>query len=74
MVRRMLPSLGVNRQEMTTGAHAVPPDVITFSALVTAYERGGRWREAEGTFARMRAAGHEPDTIAYRCAFICVCV
>lgn len=31
------------------------PDGITYSALITAFERGGQWRRALGAYAQMTA-------------------
>lgn len=41
------------------------PDVVTFTALISAYERGGQWRLALGAFNAMQGARCEPDAIVY---------
>lgn len=41
------------------------PDGITFSALITAYQRGSQWREALQAFSHMPANGCHPDSVVY---------
>ena len=46
-------------------AQGCAPDAITYSALVTAFERGGQWRRALGAYAQMAAQGCHPDATIY---------
>ncbi|KAF6259499.1 hypothetical protein COO60DRAFT_1700790 [Scenedesmus sp. NREL 46B-D3] len=48
------------------------PDGITFSALITAYQRGEQWREALQAFSHMPANGCHPDSVVYN-ALLEVC-
>ena len=41
------------------------PDVVTYTALISAYEKGGQWRRALAAFNRMRAQRCKPDAIVY---------
>jgi pentatricopeptide repeat protein len=41
------------------------PDVVTYTALVSAYERGGQWLLALEAFDEMVARGCWPDAIVY---------
>jgi pentatricopeptide repeat domain-containing protein 1 len=41
------------------------PDAITYSALISALERGGRWRQALLTFHQMTRSGCHPDGMVY---------
>ena len=41
------------------------PDVVTYTALISAYEKGGQWRRALGAFEQMRAQGCKADAIVY---------
>lgn len=41
------------------------PDVVTYTALITAYGRGAQWRRALDAFARMRRARCLPDHVVY---------
>ena len=54
-------------------AAGVQPDVYTYSALISAYEKGGgQWERAEAAVAEMRAAGLQPDVITYGALFACL--
>jgi pentatricopeptide repeat domain-containing protein 1 len=48
------------------------PDGITFSALITAYQRGNQWREALQAFSRMPSNNCHPDSVVYN-ALLEVC-
>lgn len=48
------------------------PDGITFSALITAYQRGNQWREALQAFSHMPSNGCHPDSVVYN-ALLEVC-
>ncbi len=41
------------------------PDVVTYTALISAFERGGQWQRALGAFHKMCAQGCKPDAIVY---------
>ena len=41
------------------------PDVVTYTALISAYEKGGQWRRALGAFDQMRVQGCKADAIVY---------
>lgn len=41
------------------------PDVVTYTALVSAYERGGQWLLALEAFDEMVARNCWPDAIVY---------
>ena len=41
------------------------PNVICYSAAITACEKGGEWRKALHLLLKMINSGVEPDTIAY---------
>ena len=47
------------------GAHNCQPDVVTYTALISALERGGQWQRALGVYHRMCAQGCKPDAIVY---------
>lgn len=36
------------------------PDAVTFSVLISAYERGGQWRRCLQAFERMQQQGFRP--------------
>lgn len=44
---------------------APQPNVICYSAAITACEKGGEWRKALHLLLKMINSGVEPDTIAY---------
>jgi pentatricopeptide repeat domain-containing protein 1 len=47
-------------------AEGVKPNVFTYSALVTAYEKGGQWERAERAIEEMQAAaGLQPNQTTY---------
>jgi pentatricopeptide repeat domain-containing protein 1 len=48
------------------------PDGITFSALITAYQRGNQWREALTAFSHMPSSNCHPDSVVYN-ALLDVC-
>jgi pentatricopeptide repeat domain-containing protein 1 len=48
------------------------PDGITFSALITAYQRGNQWREALQAFSHMPSSSCHPDSVVYN-ALLEVC-
>lgn len=41
------------------------PDVVTYTALISAYEKGGQWRRALTAYEAMRMHGCKPDSIVY---------
>jgi pentatricopeptide repeat domain-containing protein 1 len=41
------------------------PDVVTFTALISAYEKGGQWRRALAAYELMRQQRCKPDAIVY---------
>ena len=41
------------------------PDVVTFTALISAYEKGGQWRRALAAYELMRQQPCKPDAIVY---------
>ena len=50
-------------EEMQT--QGCTPDVVTYTALISAYEKGGQWRRALAAFEQMRAQRCKPDAIVY---------
>ena len=46
-------------------AQGCTPDVVTYTALISAYEKGGQWRRALNAFDQMRSQGCRPDAIVY---------
>lgn len=46
-------------------ANGCQPDVVTYTALISAYERGGQWLLALEAFEEMVARGCWPDAIVY---------
>jgi pentatricopeptide repeat protein len=46
-------------------ANGCQPDVVTYTALISAYERGGQWLRALEAFEEMAARGCWPDAIVY---------
>ncbi|GFH24715.1 pentatricopeptide repeat-containing isoform A, partial [Haematococcus lacustris] len=42
------------------------PDVVTHTALITAYGKGGQWRRALQVFERMHQVGCKPDHVIYK--------
>lgn len=41
------------------------PDVVTYTALISSYERSGQWQMALQAFQKMCAQGCKPDAIIY---------
>ena len=41
------------------------PDVVTYTALISSYEKGGQWRRALAAFNQMRQRRCAPDSIVY---------
>jgi pentatricopeptide repeat protein len=41
------------------------PDVVTYTALISAYEKGGQWRRALGAYEAMRAAKCKPGAMRF---------
>jgi pentatricopeptide repeat protein len=41
------------------------PDVVTFTALISSFEKGGQWRRALGAYEQMRLQRCKPDAIVY---------
>ena len=46
----------------------IEPDVISYSAAISACEKGGRWEQALEVFDEMRSRGVEPNVITYTSA------
>jgi len=46
-------------------AAGVKPDVITYSALISACEKGAQWQLARAVFEEMKAAGVKPEVQTY---------
>ena len=46
-------------------AQGCTPDVVTFTALISACERSGQWHMALQAFQEMLAQGCKPDAIVY---------
>lgn len=46
-------------------ASGCTPDVVTYTSLISAYERGGQWHLALGAYQRMVAQGCRPDAIVF---------
>ena len=49
-------------------AHGYVPNVITFSAAISACEKGGQWERALSLLTEMRAQGVEPNVISFNAA------
>jgi len=41
------------------------PDVVTYTAIISAYEKGGQWRMALSAYEQMRERGCRPDAIVF---------
>ncbi len=41
------------------------PDVVTYTALISAFERGGQWQLTLAAFEQMCRQGCRPDAIVY---------
>lgn len=41
------------------------PDVVTYTAIISAYEKGGQWRLALSAYEQMRERGCRPDAIVF---------
>ena len=41
------------------------PDVVTYTSLISSYERGGQWQKALQAFHKMCLQGCKPDAIVY---------
>lgn len=46
-------------------AQGLVPDVVTYTAVISAHEKGGQWRRALGAYENMRARGCRPDAIVF---------
>ncbi len=46
-------------------AQGCPPDVVTYTALISACGRAGEWQRALAAFGNMAHQGCRPDTIVY---------
>eukprot|EP00983_Pelagomonas_calceolata_P005224 170379-Pelagomonas_calceolata.AAC.9 len=47
------------------GRLSCQPDVVSYTALITAYGRGAQWRRALDAFKRMQRARCAPDHVVY---------
>ena len=45
--------------------HSTHAAVVTYTALISAYERGGQWQKALQAFHKMCVQGCKPDAIVY---------
>jgi pentatricopeptide repeat protein len=43
------------------------PNVVTYTTLIDAYSRRGRWEEAAEMFERMKKEGRRPNMVTYTC-------
>jgi pentatricopeptide repeat protein len=43
------------------------PNVVTYTTLIDAYSRRGRWEEAADMFERMKKEGRRPNMVTYTC-------
>lgn len=43
------------------------PNVVTYTTLIDAYSRRGRWEEAADMFDRMQKEGRRPNMVTYTC-------
>ncbi len=41
------------------------PDVVTYTALISSFEKGGQWRRALAAYNQMRHRRCQPDAIVY---------
>jgi pentatricopeptide repeat domain-containing protein 1 len=46
-------------------AQGCKPDSITYSALITAYQRAGQWKRALRAFEDMQMEGLHPDSVVF---------
>jgi len=46
-------------------AQGCTPDVVTYTALISSYEKGGQWRRALAAYNQMRHRRCQPDAIVY---------
>ena len=51
-----------------TPAEGIPADTITYSAAISACEKGGQWQRALQLLEDMQAKGIPADTITYSAA------
>ena len=47
------------------GQPGCSPDVVTYTALISAFEKGGQWRLALSAYERMRCQGCKADAIVF---------
>jgi pentatricopeptide repeat protein len=65
---------------MQRQAPPVSPNIITYNAVISACEKGGRLEEALNLLTQLTEAGLEPDIITYSALIstcekvLCVCV
>ena len=55
------------------GRRGVEPDVISFSAAISACEKGGQWERALSLLEEMGRRGVEPDVVSFNAALDAVC-
>jgi pentatricopeptide repeat domain-containing protein 1 len=48
------------------------PDVVTYSALISAYNRSGQWHSAVRTFEQMQQHNCKPDSYVYQTVIDCL--
>ena len=46
----------------------VQPNVITYSAVISAFEKGGQWQQALSLFDHMTQEDVQPDVICFNAA------
>ena len=51
--------------EQMQGQPGCSPDVVTYTALISAFEKGGQWRLALSAYERMRCQGCKADAIVF---------
>ena len=54
-----------SNHELSPEDRRAPADVVSYTALITAYGRGAQWRRALETFARMQRARCAPDHVIF---------
>ena len=54
-----------SRKPLILPHHGCTPDVVTYTALITAFDRAGQWHRALQTFERMQQQGCAPDHIVF---------
>ena len=50
---------------MSSQGSSCSPDVVTFTTLISAYEKCGEWTRALGAYQAMVERGCQPDAIVF---------